>query len=94
LIERAKGSLGNITANMHLARRFLSKIQTESFLIGILHLIGLLSLYEDIDKKRGMPYVYPTMVMLRCFVVRIWLRIPSSNYLHHYFSIKISSTEK
>ncbi len=25
--------------------------------------------------------------MIRCFVVRIWLRIPSNNCLHHYFSI-------
>ncbi|MEM3098199.1 MAG: hypothetical protein QXU32_05730 [Nitrososphaerales archaeon] len=25
--------------------------------------------------------------MLRCFIVRVWLRIPSNNTLHHYFSI-------
>ena len=72
---------------MNLTRRLLSKIKSESFLIGILHLIGLLFLYTDDDKKRGRPYVYPTGTMLRCFVVRIWLRIPSNNCLHHYFSI-------
>src|SRR5579863_3588141 len=71
---------------MHLTRSFLSKIKSESFLIGILHLIGLLSLYTDAD-KRGRPYVYSTTVMLRCYVVRIWMRIPSNNCLHHYFSI-------
>jgi hypothetical protein len=49
---------------MHLTRSFLSKIKSESFLIGILHLIGLLFWYTDNDKKRGHPYVYPTTVML------------------------------
>jgi hypothetical protein len=72
---------------MHIKRRSLSKIKSESFLIGILHLIGLLSLCNDNDKKRGHPYVYPTTVMLRCFVVRIWMRIPSVNALHYYLSI-------
>jgi IS5 family transposase len=79
---------------MYTKREILSKIQTESFLIGILHLIGLLFLYNGADKKRGRPYVYPTGTMLRCFVVRIWLRIPSNNCLHHYFSIKISYNRK
>ena len=72
---------------MYLTRRLLSKIQSESFLIGILYLIGLLSLYNVADKKRGRPYVYPTCTMVRCYVVRIWFRIPSNNCLHHYFSI-------
>ena len=69
---------------MNLTRRLPSKIQSESFLIGILHLIGLLFLYRDANKK-GRPYVYPTGTMLRCFVVRIWMRIPSNNCLHQYF---------
>ncbi|MGI0065790.1 MAG: transposase, partial [Nitrosotalea sp.] len=68
-------------------RRSLSKIKSESILLGILYLIGLLCLCNDNDKKRGRPYVYPTGIMLRCFVVRIWMRIPSNNCLHHYFSI-------
>jgi len=72
---------------MYTKREILSKIQTESFLIGILHLIGLLSLCRDDDKKRGRPYLYPTVVILRCYVVRIWFRIPSNNCLHRYFSI-------
>ena len=78
---------------MNLTRRLLSKIKSESFLIGILHLIGLLSLYEDVD-KRGRPYVYPTGTMIRCYVVRIWMRIPSNNCLHHYFSINLSYNRK
>jgi hypothetical protein len=69
-------------------KKILSKIQSESILIGILHLIGLLSLYKDSDHyKRDRPYIYPTIVILRCFVVRIWFRIPSNNALHYYFSI-------
>ncbi len=79
---------------MHIMRRSFSKIQSESFLIGILHLIGLLCLYKDLDKKRGHPYVYPTTVMLRCFVVRIWLRIPSNNCLHQYFEIDMPYNQK
>jgi hypothetical protein len=73
--------------HMHTKREILSKIKSESFLIGILHLIGLLFWYTDNDKKRGHPYVYPTTVMLRCFVVRIWMIIPSVNSLHYYLSI-------
>jgi hypothetical protein len=79
---------------MHLTRRLLSKIKSESFLICILHLIGLLFLYTDDDKKRGRPYVYPTCTMVRCFVVRIWFRIPSNNCLHHYFSINTRYNKK
>ena len=73
---------------MSTKRKILSKIRTESILIGILHLIGLLSLYNDADQiKRGRPYVYPTTVILRCFVVRIWFRIPSNNALHYFLSM-------
>ena len=27
--------------------------------------------------------------MLRCFVVRVWLRVPSANLLHQYFSLDV-----
>jgi len=76
------------------SKRILSKIQSESFLIGILYLIGLLSLYTDNDKKRGRPYVYPAITILRCYIVRIWMRIPSNNCLHQYFSMEISYNKK
>ncbi len=68
-------------------RRFLSRIKSESFLIGILCLIGLIPCPKPVKKKRGRPYVYSPTVMLRCFIVRIWLKIPSNNALHTYFSI-------
>lgn len=80
---------------MSKMERFLSKIQSESILIGILHLIGLLSLYNDADHyKRGRPYVYPTTVILRCFVVRIWMRIPSNNALHYFLSTNTRHSHK
>lgn len=72
---------------MYLTRMLLSKIKSESLFICILHRIGLLFLYTDDDKKRGRPYVYPTIVILLCYLVRIWMRISSNNCLHHYFSI-------
>jgi len=68
-------------------RRFLSRIKSECFLIGILCLIGLIPCPKPVKKGRGRPYHYSPTVMLRCFIVRIWLRIPSNNALHHYFSI-------
>ncbi len=74
--------------------RSFSMIQSESFLIGILHLIRLLSLYRDDDKRRGRPYVYPTTVILRCYIVRIWMRIPSNNCLHYYFSVDSTYSRK
>lgn len=72
---------------MNHKRKILSNIPTESILIGILHLIKLICLCDDMDNsKRGRPYVYPTTVIVRCFVVRIWFRIPSNNALHYFLS--------
>ena len=36
-------------------------------------------------KRRGRPYVYDPTVILRCFVVRIWLRLDSNRALHDEF---------
>src|SRR2546427_8370346 len=69
-------------------RRLLSRLPcSESFLIGILRLIGLIPWPKPSEKKRGRPYVYSPIVILRCFIVRIWLRIPSNNALHSFLSI-------
>ena len=38
-------------------------------------------------KKRGRPYVYPPTVILRCFVVRIWLRLDSNRALHGFLAM-------
>lgn len=79
---------------MPISPRSFSKIPTESILLGILYLIGLLSLYNDDDKRRGRPYVYPTCTMIRCYIVRIWMRMPSNNTLHHYLSIDTKFNRK
>lgn len=69
-------------------RRLPSRmLVSESFLIGVLHLIGLIRWPIPAAKRRGRPYVYSPIVMLRCFVVRIWMKIPSNNALHSYLSI-------
>ena len=35
-------------------------------------------------RKRGRPYVYSPIIILRCFIVRIWFRIDSNNALHTF----------
>ncbi len=73
-------------------RRFLSRIlHSESFLIGILCLIGLIPWPTPAKKRRGRPYVYSPVVMLRCFIVRIWMRIPSNNALHSFFLLSVDN---
>ena len=38
-------------------------------------------------KRRGRPYVYSPTIILRCFVVRIWLRLDSNRSLHEYLAM-------
>jgi hypothetical protein len=35
-------------------------------------------------RKRGHPYIYSPTVILRCFIVRIWFRLDSTNGLHEF----------
>jgi hypothetical protein len=52
-------------------------------------LIGLIPWSEyrkKKKKKRGRPYAYPPTVILRCFVVRIWLRLDSNRALHNFLA--------
>ena len=64
---------------------------SESILISILYFIGLIPWSEYRRKKkrgrRGRPYVYPPTVMLRCFVVRMWLRLDSNRALHDFLAM-------
>src|ERR1035437_3754940 len=70
---------------MRPKRRLLSRLlHSESFLIGILCLIGLIP-WPTPAKKLGRPYVYSPIVMLRCFIVRMWMKIPSNSALHSFF---------
>ena len=70
--------------------RIPSSILSESFLIGVLYLVGTLSLYEDVI-RRGRPYVYPTILMLQLYIIKSWMRIPSNNTLHYYLSIRCNN---
>jgi len=38
-----------------------NKLRCKSFLVGVLYLVGSLSLYHDVPRQ-GRPYVYPTTV--------------------------------
>ena len=38
-------------------------------------------------RKRGKPYVYSPIVILRCFIVRIWFKIDSNNALHIFLNL-------
>ena len=51
-------------------------------------MIGLIP-WPKPDRKRGRgrPYVYPPTVILRCFVVRIWLRLDSNRALHDFLAM-------
>ncbi|HET7391724.1 MAG TPA: hypothetical protein VFJ51_12955, partial [Nitrososphaeraceae archaeon] len=63
---------------IHPEKLTATNITSESILISILYLIGLIPWPESRKKKRrGRPYVYSPTVILRCFVVRIWLRLDS-----------------
>lgn len=64
-----------------------NKILCESFLIGVLYLVGMLSLYEDAI-RRGRPYVYPTILMIQLFIIKSWMRFPSNNTFHYFLFIK------
>ncbi len=67
-----------------------SKILYESFLIGVLYLVGMLSLYED-TIRRGRPYVYPTILMVQLFIIKSWMRFPSNSTFHYFLFIKKSN---
>jgi hypothetical protein len=42
---------------------------------------------ESHRKRRGRPYVYPPTVILRCFIVRIWLKFDSNRALHDFLAM-------
>ena len=67
-----------------------SNVRCQSFLIGVLYLVGMLSLYEDAI-RRGRPYVYSTVLMVQLYIIKSWMRIPSNNTLHYFLSIKCNN---
>jgi hypothetical protein len=62
-----------------------------------LYLVGLIDWSYNNHKKRqrrGRPYIYSTTVIMRCFIVRIWLRLDSNRALHHYLSTDLPYNRK
>jgi hypothetical protein len=45
-------------------------------------------------RKLGRPYVYSPIVILRCFIVRIWFRIDSNNALHTFLIMDCQYSSK
>ena len=68
-------------------RRLAATNASESILISILYFIGLISWPESHRKRKGRPYVYHPTVILRCFIVRIWLRFDSNRVLHDFLAM-------
>ena len=71
----------------------LADYSSSSTLIGILHLIALMdsscTVHHQYHRHHhlGRPYVCSTTIVLRCFMVRMWLRLDSNRSLHQYLSI-------
>jgi hypothetical protein len=78
---------------MQTPKKILDRIPTESFLIGILYIVGTLSLYEDAI-RRGRPYVYPTITILQLLIIKSWMRIPSNNTLYYFLSLETANRKK
>jgi len=66
---------------------------SSSILISILYFIGLIDWSHNSVKsrhnKRGRPYVYSPIIILRCFIVRIWFRLDSNRSLHHFLYLDL-----
>ena len=50
-------------------------------------MIDLISWPKSHRKRRGRPHVYPPSVILRCFVVRIWLRLDYNRALRDFLAM-------
>ena len=61
-------------------------------------MVGLIDWpYNSVKKnrhKRGRPYVYSPIVILRCFIVRIWFRLDSNRSLHHFLCLNLPYNRK
>ncbi len=65
---------------------------SDSILLRILFLIDVIR--PKPLRKRGRPFYYSPTVMMRCFIVRVWVRIPGNNALHEYYSIDMPYNRK
>lgn len=92
-MKKAKDHFPKFIIHMKTKKRIPRKIKCESFLIGILYLVGTLSLYEDVI-RRGRLYVYSTITMIQLLIIKTWMRIPSNNTLYYFLSLETANREK
>jgi hypothetical protein len=45
-------------------------------------------------RRRGRPYVYSPIIILRCFIVRLWFRLDSNNALHEFLELDYPYNKK
>ncbi|CAN5873028.1 hypothetical protein BH23THE1_BH23THE1_07400 [soil metagenome] len=67
---------------------------SSSILISILYLVRIISWSSDSVKhhhkrRRGRPYVYSPIIILRCFIVRVWFRLDSNRSLHYFLCLDL-----
>jgi hypothetical protein len=75
-----------------LTKKRLAYCNSSSILTSNLYLVGLIDWSSSSNsfvnsgqkKRRGRPYVYPSTIILRCFIVRIWFRLDSNRSLQHF----------
>ena len=83
----------------------LASYNSSSILISILYLVGIIDWSSCNVKsgrrrrrrrrrRRGRPYVYSPIVILRCFIVRIWFRLDSNRSLYHFLCLDLPHNEK
>ncbi|HEX5187127.1 MAG TPA: hypothetical protein VFV86_09580 [Nitrososphaeraceae archaeon] len=57
-------------------------------------MIGLIRWPHNNKSLPGKPYVYSPIVILRCFIVRIWFRLDSNRALHEYLAMDLPYNKK
>ena len=72
----------------------VQKKRSTSILISTLYLIGLIRWPHNNKLLPGRPYVYSPIVILRCFIVRIWFRLDSNRALHEYLAMDLPYNKK
>lgn len=59
----------------------------DSNLLRLLRLVDFIP-WPSPPRRRGRPYVYPFVVMLKCFMVRVWQRIDSTRGIHAFLTME------
>ena len=84
-----------------LTKRLACCNSSSSILISILYLVGLIDRSNNSfvnpplkKRRRGRPYVYSPILILRCFIIRIWYRLDSNRSLHHFLCVNLPHNQR